>query len=151
LGTTGLAAWIALKEIAPVREGDVVFVSAAAGAVGSVAGQIARKLGASRVIGSAGGPQKAKILVDDFGFDAALDYKSAPLGAQLTEAAPDGIDVYLDAVGGDHLQAAIDALNPRGRIALVGMIAQYNAQGPVPARATCTRRPGRRRRCAACS
>lgn len=131
-GTTGLTAWIALTQMAPVRDGDVVFVSAAAGAVGSAAGQIARKLGASRVIGSAGGPRKAQTLLDDFGFDAALDYKAAPIGDQLLQAAPAGIDVYLDSVGGDHLEAAINAINPRGRIALVGMIAQYNSESAVP-------------------
>jgi NADPH-dependent curcumin reductase CurA len=132
LGATGLTAWTALTEIAPVREGDTVFISSAAGAVGSVAGQFARKLGAARVIGSAGGPEKTKRLVADLGYDAALDYKAAPVAAQLTQAAPDGIDVYLDSVGGDHLRAAIDALRPGGRAALVGAISEYNATTPVP-------------------
>jgi NADPH-dependent curcumin reductase CurA len=132
LGTTGLTAWTALTDIAPVREGDVVFVSAAAGAVGSVAGQFARELGASRVVGSTGGPVKAQRLLTDLGYDAAIDYKAGPLASQLTAAAPDGIDVYLDSVGGDHLQAAIDALRPGGRIAMVGAISEYNATDPVP-------------------
>lgn len=132
LGIPGLTAYAALTEVAPVRAGDVVFVSAAAGAVGSVAGQLARKLGASRVVGSAGGPLKAKLLVTTFGFDAAVDYKAGPVAEQLAEAAPDGIDVYLDAVGGDHLEAAISSLNPGGRVAMVGAIAGYNATIPLP-------------------
>ncbi|MEU4445586.1 NADP-dependent oxidoreductase [Actinosynnema sp. NPDC050801] len=131
LGTPGLTAYVSLTEIAPVRPGDVVFVSAAAGAVGSVAGQIAKRLGASRVIGSAGGPVKAGKLLHDFGFDAAVDYKSGPIAERLASAAPEGIDVYLDHVGGDHLEAAIGAMREGGRIALVGAISQYNATGPV--------------------
>ncbi|MFI6151770.1 NADP-dependent oxidoreductase [Kitasatospora sp. NPDC051170] len=127
LGTTGLTAWASLKEVAPVREGDVVFISGAAGAVGSVAGQFARRLGASRVIGSAGGPAKAARLTEDFGYDAALDYRAGDIAGQLAAAAPGGIDVYLDNVGGDHLDAAIRTMNLRGRIALVGAISMYNA------------------------
>ncbi|MCM6778994.1 NADP-dependent oxidoreductase [Nocardia sp. CDC159] len=126
LGTTGLTAYAALTEVAPVRPGDVVFISAAAGAVGSVAGQLARKFGASRVIGSAGGPVKTAALLDKFGFDAALDHRAGDLAGQLTTAAPDGIDVYLDSVGGEHLRVAIDAIRPHGRIAMVGAIAEYN-------------------------
>ncbi|MEV8534856.1 NADP-dependent oxidoreductase [Streptomyces sp. NPDC051211] len=132
LGTTGLTAYAALTRTAPVREGDVVFVSAAAGAVGSVAGQLARKLGASRVIGSAGGPEKTKKLLDVFGYDAAVDYRAGGLDEQLAQAAPDGVDVYLDAVGGDHLRAAIGTIRPGGRIAMVGAISGYNATAPVP-------------------
>ncbi|MFI0448118.1 NADP-dependent oxidoreductase [Actinomadura sp. 6N118] len=132
LGTTGLTAYLAVTDIAPVKEGDVVFVSGAAGAVGSVAGQLARKLGAAKVIGSAGGPEKAKKLVEDFGFDAAIDYRTGDLPAQLAEHAPEGIDVYVDNVGGDHLEAAIETLNVHGRVALVGMISEYNAPVPGP-------------------
>ncbi|QEU92308.1 NADP-dependent oxidoreductase [Streptomyces kanamyceticus] len=132
LGTTGLTAYAALTRTAPVREGDVVFISAAAGAVGSVAGQIARELGASRVIGSAGGPAKTKKLLDSFGYDAAIDYRAGGLPEQLAQAAPDGVDVYLDSVGGDHLEAAIGAIRPGGRIALVGAISTYNATEPPP-------------------
>ncbi|WP_031073188.1 NADP-dependent oxidoreductase [Streptomyces sp. NRRL WC-3742] len=127
LGTTGLTAWATLKEVAPVQEGDVVFISGAAGAVGSVAGQFARKLGASRVIGSAGGPAKAKRLTEDFGYDIGLDYRAGDIAGQLAAAAPGGIDVYLDNVGGDHLDAAIRTMNLRGRVALVGAISMYNA------------------------
>lgn len=132
LGTPGLTAYIAFKDIAPIHEGDVVFVSGAAGAVGSVAGQIARKFGASTVIGSAGGPRKAEKLVVDFGFDTGIDYHAGAIAEQLAKAAPDGIDVYLDLVGGDHLEAAIGALRPNGRVALVGAISGYNATEPVP-------------------
>jgi NADPH-dependent curcumin reductase CurA len=132
LGTTGLTAYVALTEIAPVRRGDVVFVSAAAGAVGSVAGQLARILGASRVIGSAGGAEKGRRLVEQFGFDAALDRHAGPIAPQLAAAAPDGIDVYVDHVGGEHLEAAIGALRDHGRIAVVGAIGEYNAVEPVP-------------------
>ncbi len=132
LGTPGLTAYVALTEIAPVREGDIVLVSAAAGAVGTVAGQLARKLGAAKVIGSTGGPAKAKRLLADFGFDAAIDYRAGSVAGQLAELAPDGIDVYLDNVGGDHLEAAIGALHNGGRVALVGAISEDNATGPMP-------------------
>ncbi|WP_067177219.1 NADP-dependent oxidoreductase [Microtetraspora niveoalba] len=131
LGTTGLTAYAALTRVAPVRRGDTVFVSAAAGAVGIVAGQLARRLGAVKVIGSAGGPDKAARLVTDFGFDVGLDRRKGPIGPQLAQAAPGGIDVYLDNVGGDHLEAAIDAARIGGRFALVGAISQYNATEPV--------------------
>jgi NADPH-dependent curcumin reductase CurA len=132
LGMTGLTAYAGLTEIAPVREGDVVFVSGAAGAVGSVAGQIARRLGASRVIGSAGGPEKTARLTKDFGYDAAIDYREGELERQLAEAAPDGIDVYFDNVGGDHLRAAIAVLNTYGRVAMCGAVSQYNRTKPEP-------------------
>jgi len=132
LGMIGLTAYAGLVEVAPVKEGDVVFVSGAAGAVGSIAGQIARKLGASRVVGSAGGPEKQRRVVEQFGFDAAIDYRRGDLEGQLAEAAPDGIDVYFDNVGGAHLRAAIAAMRDFGRIALCGAISQYNATEPVP-------------------
>ncbi|WP_319446108.1 MULTISPECIES: NADP-dependent oxidoreductase [unclassified Mycobacterium] len=131
LGVTGLTAYAALTVIAPVKAGDVVYVSAAAGAVGSVAGQIAKHLGASRVIGSAGGPDKIRRLVEDFGYDTGLDYRAGNLPAQLATAAPGGIDVYLDNVGGDHLQAALGAMNVGGRIALCGAISALS-DGPLP-------------------
>ncbi len=132
LGTTGLTAYLALTDIAPVREGDTVYVSAAAGAVGSVAGQLARRLGAARVIGSAGGTAKAALLTEEFGYDAGLDHRRGGLRDQLAAAAPEGIDVYLDSVGGDHLKAALDLMNPRGRVALVGAVSGYNAAEPAP-------------------
>ncbi|WP_320673177.1 NADP-dependent oxidoreductase [Patulibacter defluvii] len=132
LGMPGLTAYGGLVETAGIREGDTVFVSAAAGAVGSAVGQIARQLGASRVIGSAGGPEKVRHVVDDLGFDGAIDYREGRLRRQLRELAPDGIDVYFDNVGGEHLEVAIGALRLHGRIAICGMISQYNATEPAP-------------------
>jgi NADPH-dependent curcumin reductase CurA len=131
LGVTGLTAYVGLKLVAPVQEGDVVFVSGAAGAVGTVAGRVARALGAAKVIGSAGGPEKARRLLDDFGYDVAIDYRDGALGEQLRAAAPDGIDVYFDNVGGDHLKAALTTMRTYGRVALCGAVSQYNAAGPV--------------------
>ncbi|MGV9252663.1 NADP-dependent oxidoreductase [Streptomyces sp. NPDC003697] len=132
LGMTGLTAYAGLLRTASFKEGDVVFVSGAAGAVGSQVGQIARLKGASRVIGSAGSDEKVKLLVEEYGFDAAFNYKNGPVGEQLRAAAPDGVDVYFDNVGGDHLEAAIGSLNEGGRIAVCGMISVYNATEPAP-------------------
>ncbi|WP_436736734.1 NADP-dependent oxidoreductase [Streptomyces sp. BBFR102] len=129
LGMPGLTAYAGLLDVASFKPGDAVFVSGAAGAVGSEVGQIARLKGASRVIGSAGSDEKVKLLVDEYGFDAAFNYKDGPVAEQLKEAAPDGIDVYFDNVGGDHLEAAIGRLNLFGRVALCGAIAQYNDTG----------------------
>lgn len=129
LGLTGLTAWVGLTEIARIREGDVVFVSGAAGAVGTMVGQIARLKGASRVVGSAGSAEKVELLTSKYGFDAAFDYKQGDVAGQLAEAAPDGIDVYFDNVGGDHLSAALAAFRDGGRAALCGAIAGYNATG----------------------
>ena len=134
LGMTGLTASAGLTRVAGLKEGDVVFVSGAAGAVGSVVGQVARALGASRVIGSAGSDEKVRHLIDDLGFDAAFNYKDGRVSDLLREAAPDGIDVYFDNVGGDHLEAAIGSLRLGGRIAICGAISVYNntelAPGP---------------------
>jgi NADPH-dependent curcumin reductase CurA len=131
LGTTGLTAYAVLIDVTPIRPGDIVFVSAAAGAAGSVAGQLARNLGAAKVIGSAGGAVKSRKLVEVFGFDVGIDYRAGDLPTQLAQAAPDGIDLYLDHVGGDHLEAALEAMRPGGRIALVGAISGYNATEPT--------------------
>lgn len=144
LGMPGLTAYAALIEVGQFREGDTVFVSAAAGAVGSVAGQIAKLRGAKRVIGSAGSPDKVRYLLDDLGFDAAFDYHDGPVAEQLAAAAPDGIDLYFDNVGGDHLEAAIGALNVHGRIAVCGMISQYNATEPAAAPRNLTQFVGKR-------
>ncbi|MGW3205274.1 NADP-dependent oxidoreductase [Streptomyces sp. NPDC001135] len=132
LGMTGLTAYAGLVRTASFKEGDVVFVSGAAGAVGSQVGQLAKLMGASRVIGSAGSDEKVKLLVEEYGFDAAFNYKSGPVADQLREAAPDGVDVYFDNVGGDHLEAAIGSLNQGGRIAVCGMISVYNNTEPAP-------------------
>lgn len=132
LGMTGLTAYAGLFEVASFKEGDAVFVSGAAGAVGSQVGQMARIKGASRVIGSAGSDEKVKLLVEKYGFDAAFNYKNGPVGQQLKDAAPDGIDVYFDNVGGDHLEAAISSFNVGGRATICGMIAQYNNTEATP-------------------
>jgi NADPH-dependent curcumin reductase CurA len=132
LGMPGLTAYAGLVEVAPVRDGDVVLISAAAGAVGSMAVQLARLLGASRVIGVAGGPQKCAYVVDELGADDALDYKQPGLAKRLRAIAPDGIDVYFDNVGGETLDAALGSLRLYGRIAICGMISQYNATTPPP-------------------
>ncbi|MFN8192040.1 MAG: NADP-dependent oxidoreductase, partial [Nocardioidaceae bacterium] len=132
LGMTGLTAYAGLARVAALQEGDVVFVSGAAGAVGGAVGQVAKALGASRVIGSAGSAEKVRHLVEDLGFDAAFNYKDGPVSAQLREAAPDGIDVYFDNVGGDHLEAAIGSLRLHGRVAVCGMISVYNDTEPTP-------------------
>jgi NADPH-dependent curcumin reductase CurA len=126
LGMTGLTAYLGLLEVARMRAGDVVFVSAAAGAVGGLAGQIARLRGAARVIGSAGSGRKVAHLRHELGFDAAFDYTAGSVRDQLAAAAPDGIDVYFDNVGGEHLEAAIWNMRRDGRIALCGAISQYN-------------------------
>ncbi|MEX3505254.1 NADP-dependent oxidoreductase [Corynebacterium sp. LK2510] len=131
LGVTGLTAYVGLTAVGEIKEGDVVFISGAAGAVGSAAGQIAKQLGASRVIGSAGSREKIDY-VEGLGFDAAFNYKDGDVTGQLGEAAPDGVDLYFDNVGGDHLEAALDHINLFGRIAMCGAIAQYNSSEPTP-------------------
>jgi len=129
LGMTALTAYVGLLEVAGMAEGDTVFVSGAAGAVGSTVGQIARLKGAGRVIGSAGSAEKVALLTGKYGFDAAFNYKDGSLAEQLAAAAPDGIDVYFDNVGGEHLEAALASLNDGGRAALCGAISQYNQTG----------------------
>ena len=133
LGMPGLTAYAGLLATAEFKPGDVVFVSGAAGAVGQIVGQIARLKGASRVIGSAGSAEKVKYLTEELGFDAAFNYKDGPVAEQLAAAAPDGIDVYFDNVGGEHLEAAISSLNLHGRVAVCGAIAQYNDTKPPAA------------------
>ncbi len=131
LGMPTLTAYVGMLDIAALEPGNVVFVSGAAGAVGSMAGQIARLKGAGRVIGSAGTDEKVRWL-REIGFDAAFNYRTAPVMEQLREAAPDGIDVYFDNVGADHLDAALVMLNNHGRVAMCGAIANYNATEPPP-------------------
>jgi NADPH-dependent curcumin reductase CurA len=130
LGMTGMTAWAGLN-LVEVKAGDVVFISGAAGAVGSVAGQLA-KLRGCRVIGAAGSAEKVNFLRNDCGFDMAFDYKAGPILEQLNQAAPDGIDVYFDNVGGKMLEAALSALRPHGRIVACGSISGYNDLQPQP-------------------
>lgn len=130
LGMPGLTAYAGLIAAAEFQPGDAVFVSGAAGAVGSLVGQIAKKLGASRVIGSAGSDAKVERL-KELGFDEAFNYHEGPVSRLLRAAAPDGIDVYFDNVGGDHLEAAISSLRVDGRVAMCGAISQYNATEPT--------------------
>jgi NADPH-dependent curcumin reductase CurA len=132
LGMPGLTAWVGLFRMAEFRAGDTVFVSGAAGAVGSLVGQFARVSGASAVIGSAGTPEKVRWLTEELGFTAAFSYHDGPVGASLADAAPGGIDVFFDNVGGEHLEAAIGAFREHGRAALCGAISAYNATEPPP-------------------
>ncbi len=122
--TTGLTAYFGIREVGQVKAGDTVVVSAAAGAVGSLAGQIAR-LDGGRVIGIAGGPDKCAYLTGALGFDAAVDYKNEDLAARLREVAPDGIDVYFDNVGGEMLDVVLDQIREQARIVICGAISQY--------------------------
>lgn len=129
LGMPTLTAYVGLLDIASLKADDTVFVSGAAGAVGSMAGQIAKLKGAARVIGSAGGDEKVRWL-REIGFDAAFNYRAGSVVEQLRAAAPGGIDVYFDNVGADHLDAALVILNHHGRVAMSGAIAHYNATEP---------------------
>src|SRR4051812_32662914 len=128
LGGVGLTAYAGLLQAAALRAGDVVWVSAAAGAVGSLAAQIA-KLRGHTVIGSAGSDDKVAFLLRELGLDAAFNHRSGDVAELLRRAAPDGIDVYFDNVGGDHLEAALACLRPGGRVALCGAISQYERTG----------------------
>ena len=132
LGMTGLTAYVGLSAIANLAEGETVFISGAAGAVGTAAGQIAKLMGAKRVIGSAGSAEKVELLTSKYGYDAAFNYKDGDVRGQLAAAAPEGIDVFFDNVGGDHLEAALAAFNDGGRAALCGAIASYNTTEPAP-------------------
>lgn len=130
LGMTGMTAWAGLT-LVDVKAGDVIYISGAAGAVGNVAGQLAKQRGC-RVIGSAGSEEKVKQLLEKCGFDAAFNYKTGPVLEQLQRAAPDGIDVYFDNVGGESLEAALSALRLHGRIIACGGISSYNDGKPRP-------------------
>jgi NADPH-dependent curcumin reductase CurA len=125
LGMTGLTAYFALLDVGRPREGDTVVVSGAAGAVGSVAGQIA-KIKGCRVIGIAGGPEKCRLVTEEFGFDAAIDYRRPDLRASLRELAPGGVDVYFDNVGGEILDDVLTCLALGARVIICGAISQYN-------------------------
>jgi NADPH-dependent curcumin reductase CurA len=130
LGLTGLTAYGGLLVIGALKDGENVFVSAAAGAVGSVAAQIA-KIKGCYVIGSAGSEDKCRWLKEDLGVDVAINYKKGELRTSLKAAAPKGIDVYFENVGGEHLNAALPRMNALGRIAVCGMISAYNNFGAV--------------------
>ena len=127
---TGMTAWAGLN-LVEVKAGDVIFISGAAGAVGSVAGQLA-KLRGCFVIGSTGSAKKVGFLRDECGFDIAFDYKVGRVVDQLKVEAPDGIDVYFDNVGGEALEAALSALRVHGRIIACGGISGYNDENPRP-------------------
>jgi NADPH-dependent curcumin reductase len=132
LGISGLTAYFGLLDIGRPQPGQTVLVSGAAGSVGSIAGQIARIMGC-RTVGIAGGEHKCRWLVDEFGFDAAIDYKTANLRAALTTHAPEGVDVFFDNVGGQALEAALDRLARGARIVLSGAVSQYNDAPRGPA------------------
>ncbi len=131
LGATGLTAWFGMIDICKPQPGETVVVSAAAGAVGSIAGQLAKSRGA-RVIGIAGGADKCRWLVDELGFDGAIDYKSQDVGAELDRLCPDGIDCNFENVGGKIMNAVVSRMNNFGRVALCGMISTYNLDTPAP-------------------
>lgn len=132
LGMPGMTAYVGLFRFGEPKAGETVFVSAASGAVGANVCQIAKRHGC-RVIGSVGSNAKAQWLLDECGVDEVINYKTCgDLTKALAEAAPDGVDVYFENVGGEHLQAAINVMNPYGRIAACGMISSYNQAQPIP-------------------
>src|SRR5271155_3426689 len=130
-GATGITAYFGLIDVGRPVSGETVVVSGAAGATGSVVGQIA-KIKGCRVVGIAGGPEKCRWLTDDLGFDAAIDYKSENVKARLKELCPKGVDIFFDNVGGDILDAALARLAMRGRIVVCGGVAAYDAAEPPP-------------------
>jgi NADPH-dependent curcumin reductase CurA len=132
LGMPGLTAWVGLFRVAGFQPGEAVFVSGAAGAVGSLVGQFALLDGASAVVGSAGTPEKVRWLIDDLGFTDAFDYHDGKVADLLRNAAPGGIDVFFDNVGGEHLEAAVGTMRVHGRAAICGSISTYNAVSPPP-------------------
>ena len=131
LGMPGMTAYIGLADIGQPKAGDTVVVSAASGAVGAVAGQLAKRPGA-RVVGIAGGADKCRYVEEELGFDAAIDHRGPDLGAMLDRACPNGIDVYFENVGGTVQQAVFPRLNEFGRMVMCGMISEYNDTGLRP-------------------
>src|SRR5665213_3969002 len=125
LGVTGITAYFGLGDVGQMREGDVVVVSGAAGATGSVVGQLAKARGAKRVVGIAGGPEKCRDVVETFGFDECLDYREEHLGRRLREACPQGVNLYFDNVGGEILDTVLANLAMNARVVLCGAISQY--------------------------
>jgi NADPH-dependent curcumin reductase len=132
LGVTGMTAYFGITDVGRIQEGDVVVISGAAGATGSSAGQIARIKGAKKVVGIAGGAEKCAYIVDELGFDEAIDYKNENVAARLREACPEGIDLYFDNVGGSILNDCLGQLAMKGRVVLCGAISSYNSDGPPP-------------------
>jgi NADPH-dependent curcumin reductase CurA len=130
LGTTGFTAYFGLLDVGRPRPGDTVVVSAAAGAVGQIVGQLA-KIAGCRTVGIAGGTEKADDLRELFSYDAAIDYKSEDVSARLREDCPDGVDVYFDNVGGEMSAAVHRRLALAGRVVICGQVSQYNAEGPL--------------------
>jgi len=130
LGMPGMTAYFGILEVGKIKEGDIVLVSGAAGAVGSIVGQIA-KIKGCKVVGIAGGKEKCDYLINDLGFDGAIDYKNDDLKAKIKELCPKGIDVYFDNVGGDILNAALGRLRMHARVVICGAISQYNNTTPV--------------------
>ena len=122
----GTTAYFGLLDIGQPKEGETVVVSAASGAVGGIVGQIA-KIKGCRAVGIAGGPEKCRVVTDELGFDACIDYKAGNLSQQLKEACPDGIDIYYENVGGEIQDAVMPLMNPFGRIPVCGLISAYNA------------------------
>ena len=131
LGMTGMTAWFGVTDVLKPQPGETRVSSAAAGAVGSIAGQVARAQGA-RVIGIAGGPDKCRWLTDDLGFDAAIDYKNEDVGDALDRLAPDGVEMNFENVGGDIMIAVFNRLKVHGRMAVCGLISAYNATRMPP-------------------
>ncbi len=131
LGVTGLTAYFGLLDLGEPKEGETVLVSGAAGATGSVAGQIA-KIKGCRVVGIAGGPDKCRWLKEEAGFDDVIDYKNEDVDARIAETCPNKVDVFFDNVGGDILEAALNHINMKARVVLCGGISSYNATEPVP-------------------
>jgi NADPH-dependent curcumin reductase CurA len=131
-GLTGLTAYFGYLDVGQPKEGDVVLVSGAAGATGSIAAQIARIKGASKVVGIAGGPEKCKWLTETLGLDAAIDYKSEDVSSRIAQTCPDGVDLFFDNVGGTILEAGLDNMAQKGRIVLCGGISAYNEETQPP-------------------
>lgn len=130
LGMPGMTAYFGILEVGKIKEGDVVVVSGAAGAVGSIVGQIAKIKGCT-VVGIAGGPEKCKYIVEELGFDGAIDYKNEDVKERLKEECPKGLDVYFDNVGGDILDIALGRLRMNARVVICGAISQYNSKTAV--------------------
>ena len=131
LGVTGLTAYFGLLDLGEPKQGETVLVSGAAGATGSIAGQIA-KIKGCRVVGIAGGPEKCRWLKEEVGFDEVIDYKNENVDLRIGETCPNKVDVFFDNVGGDILEAALNHINMRARVVLCGGISSYNATEPVP-------------------